>query len=202
MKSEVKVGIMTFVAMLILLSMTFSVGKLNPLKQLGPTIPIAFNYIGNLKLNANARISGVIVGTVKEIRLADDKVMVLVQLNSPDIKIRDNCQIFISSEGLIGESYVDIKVVKGDAPFYNDGDPPLPGTDPVGVGEIMSDTKALTVRLQQTLDMIVSEKSRTNMDIIMTNMAESTKEMNNILKQNQSLINNIIMNLNKIMIEN
>ncbi len=202
MKTEVKVGLMSFIAMLILLSMTFSVGKLNPFRRVGPKVPIAFNYVGNLKKDANARISGVIIGSIKEIKLVDNKVHVIIELNLPDTKIKNNCQIFISSEGLIGESYIDIKMVKEDAPYYEEGDPPLVGSDPVGVGEIMSDTKALTVKLQKTLDMVISEKSQTNMDIIMTNLAESTKGLNELFKQNQAMVASIIENLHKMVKDN
>ncbi|MBI5206998.1 MAG: MCE family protein [Candidatus Firestonebacteria bacterium] len=198
MKQELKVGLMSLIAMVLLLSMTFSVGKLNPFKHLGPEIPIAFNYVGNLKLNANARISGVIIGKVLKIDLDNDKVIVIVQLDTSDTKIKKNSQIFISSEGLIGESYIDIKTVPADSPFYQEGDPPLIGTDPVGVGEIMSDTKSLTLKLQQTLDIVVSEKSKANMDVIMTNMAETSQGLNALIKQNQALINSIFENLNKM----
>ena len=114
--NEFKVGLFLLLAILGLLYLTYSTGKLN-IKKSGYHIYAVFDEIAGLDLKAPVMLNGLEVGKVDEIKFAYDKdktEIILKLFIDSKAKIRENPTISIKTLGLMGEKYIQISSTKGE----------------------------------------------------------------------------------------
>lgn len=113
---ETFVGLFLLAAIGALMVLAFKVSGLTSFfKTEGYNVTAAFDDIGQLKVRAAVKISGVTVGEVNSIRLDPTtyKAVVTLHINSNVKDIPDDSAASILTAGLLGDNYIEI------APMYS-----------------------------------------------------------------------------------
>lgn len=110
-KIEVVVGLFLMAALGALLVLAFKVSGLTSFfKTEGYNVTAAFDDIGQLKVRAAVKISGVSIGEVSSIQLDPTtyKAVVTMHINSKVKDIPDDSSAAILTAGLLGDNYIEI----------------------------------------------------------------------------------------------
>lgn len=106
---ETLVGLFLLAALTALLVLAFKVSGLTSFfKTQGYTVSAVFDDIGQLKVRAPVKISGVSVGEVSAIRLDPQsyRAVVSIKINSHVKDIPDDSSVAILTAGLLGDNYI------------------------------------------------------------------------------------------------
>ncbi len=147
--SDLKVGILSLIALLIMVGIILKVGSNEKLFTNKYTLRTFVTNVQNLSEGALVSLSGIKVGTVKKLELTRFKgqngVMVWLEIDQKvQDKITESSTARIMTLGILGDKYVDITQGQtGEAPL-KEGDL-LRGVIPLDVGEF-------TDKAAQTLD--------------------------------------------------
>lgn len=162
----------------------------DPVYRLNATF---FNVSG-LKVGNNIRFSGINVGTVGNIIIINDSTVQVEMLIREDVKehIKEDSEVIIGSEGLIGDRLLVISQGGMDTPVAEDG-ALLSSNEPVETDEIMAslevtaaNAEVITQELSEVMKKVNSGKGTIgklinddqmakSMDRTMTNLEKSTK---------------------------
>jgi phospholipid/cholesterol/gamma-HCH transport system substrate-binding protein len=107
LSAEAKVGLLVLVGSIILLYMTFAVGKYEFGEKKGYVVQAVFDSVAGLDAKAAVRMAGVKIGTVEKVELDDSRAKVVMRIN-PDVRIERGSEAIVKTMGLLGEKYVDI----------------------------------------------------------------------------------------------
>ena len=107
LSAEAKVGLLVLGGSVILLYMTFAVGKYQFGEQKGYTITAVFTSVAGLDEKAMVRMAGVKIGTVEKVELLDSRANVFMRIQ-PEVNIPRGAEAAVKTMGLMGERYVDI----------------------------------------------------------------------------------------------
>lgn len=184
MTNEAKTGILVLVCVIVLAVLILKVGNFT-LLQKGYTLKAKLHYTAGVKKHAPVRLSGVDVGEVKEINIlyGDETIIELVLWLQDGVKIKADSKAYVTTLGLMGEKYIEIKVGTGAAGYVKDGDA-IEGQDPVRLEELVEmgtkvggdvsqmakDISRLANSVNQTV-----EGNRNKIDVVLDN-AEETSE--------------------------
>lgn len=119
---EVMVGVFLVIGLSAFGWLALSLGEVNLFTR-GKlyTLDAAFNNVSGLKKGAEVQISGVTVGSVREIRLDKDN-MALVQMQlQQGVLLPLDSMASIKTQGIIGDKYIQI-TLGGDTEMYRPGD--------------------------------------------------------------------------------
>ena len=141
---ELKVGIFTFIGIVILFIIVFSIGELYLFKP-GYNLKILFNFANGITEAAPVRVAGVEAGEVETIRIfySEDEKKTKVELAvwiKDDVNIEKDARATINTLGLLGEKYLEILPGSYEAGFLAEGES-LVGEDPVIMGDLTRDMK-------------------------------------------------------------
>jgi phospholipid/cholesterol/gamma-HCH transport system substrate-binding protein len=115
MKTELKVGMFVLAGLAILGYLSTRVSDGIGRSEDGVVVTVRFESVAGLVQGAEVRAAGIRVGHVKSIRLDRGKARVELQLaRGVESQIPKNSQATISSLGLLGEKYVEIKIPQGE----------------------------------------------------------------------------------------
>jgi phospholipid/cholesterol/gamma-HCH transport system substrate-binding protein len=116
--SELKIGLLTLIAIIIAASVIFLLGGEGGFFWQRYTLKAQFPNAGGLKTGAPVRLSGVEVGSVTAIDFSADKVDVTFELSKDQRqRVTDGSVAIIGSVSLLGESALDIKAASGGTPI-------------------------------------------------------------------------------------
>ena len=137
MTSEAKTGLLVLLAVAALVGLILKVGNFK-FFQHGYTIQSRFHFTAGVKKHSPVRLSGVDVGEVKDIRfIYGDQT--LIEL---DLWIRAGCLIrkdstaYVTTLGLMGEKYIEIKTGSPSSEYAKEGSLIL-SEDPVRLEELI-----------------------------------------------------------------
>ncbi|MDD5772525.1 MAG: MlaD family protein [bacterium] len=187
--AEAKVGIMIFVSLIILASMTFTVSKISLFKKPGDKIKIQFEDTGGLRLYDDVRIAGVIVGKVVDIYLEGANAIVVIQLK-PEFHIRKGAKVIINSAGLLGEAYIGVTQGPEKEPFLTESSPPILSEPTVRVDQVMASMNRFMDRAENAMNFDVRQVIKNTEDLIAT--------MNLLVNENRANIKEISGNMGAI----
>lgn len=128
--SQIRVGIVAFIGLLLLLLAVYEVGKLFDVFADRYEIVTLVESAAGLMEGSPVTLAGQRIGQVSEIefvpiqqRRADNNVMMLLSVNqSVQEQIRTNSTATIRSQGLLGDKLVDLEPGTTDAPVLQPGD--------------------------------------------------------------------------------
>lgn len=138
---KLKLGIFVSFGIILLLAATYFIGNQENLFGKTFTIYANFKNASGLQKGDNVRYSGLNIGTVKDIEMINDtviKVDMTIQ-NKMKSHIRTNAIASIGSDGIVGNTMVNIFPGKGDAPNVQSGE------------QIQTDSKVSTQEMLNTL---------------------------------------------------
>lgn len=183
MTNEAKTGLIVLVSIALLGTLIMRVGNFTFFKK-GYTVRSEFHFTAGVKKHAPVRLSGVDVGEVRDIRLhyGDDTLIEMVFWLNEGVKIRLDSKAYVTTLGLMGEKYVEIKAGTAAAAYAKEGDL-IPCEDPVRLEDLMAmgmklaedvgKTAKDVSRLVNRLDETVAD-NRPKLDRIFDNLEETS----------------------------
>ena len=148
-KFKVRLGLFIAGGSMLFFLAIFLIGKqknlFNPVFKLTST----FKNISGLQVGNNVRFSGIIVGTVDNIRIINDSTVMVDMSIKKNVNqfIKSDCMVTIGSEGLIGDKLLIITQGSVDAPLANNGQQ-LASKEPVELDDIISNLQTTAVTAQ------------------------------------------------------
>jgi len=198
---EVKVGLLVLAAVTILIVFIFAMGGINLEKTY--TIYVDFDNPGWLSPGAQVKVSGVAAGKVEEITfmggLMDKKAghRVYVRLTLEIGKrfqkaIHDDAEFFVSSQGVLGEQYIEVIPGSYERPYLKDGSIVL-GVSPPRLELALAKGYAVIDTLHDIL-----LDNREDVDSIIRSTSGILGTADKTLKDNEEEIDDIIGNVRTI----
>ena len=185
--NEMKTGIFVLICLAALVGLLIKVGNFTFFKK-GYMLHSRFHFTGGVKTNAPVRLSGVDVGEVRAIRLANDATETYAEVDlwfEDDVKIRKDSKATVSTLGLMGEKYVEIRV--GTSPDFAAPNETLNSEDPVRLEELIEIGKKVATdvgsmakdisKVANHVDEAIQE-NRSKLDNIFTNLEETSENFN------------------------
>jgi phospholipid/cholesterol/gamma-HCH transport system substrate-binding protein len=136
---KLRLGIFISIGLLMFVLAIFIIGKQKNLFNPVFTITTSFHNVSGLLVGNNVRFSGINVGTIDQIRIANDSTVVVYLLVKQEVQqfIKADCQASISSDGLIGDKVLVINQGSFDAPVAKDGQA-IASLEPIETDQIMA----------------------------------------------------------------
>ena len=106
MSTETKVGLFTFIGIVLLGLCIFALGSFSITK--GYDITVHFTDVSGLPAKSNVRLNGVEVGKVKELKIDGGEILAILKINEGVIIYKDS-KFAIAATSLIGTNYLQIE---------------------------------------------------------------------------------------------
>jgi phospholipid/cholesterol/gamma-HCH transport system substrate-binding protein len=203
MSPEVRVGLLTIFAGFALLYLSFKTAGMT-IFQRGEAMSftIYFNSVAGIEERAKVKLSGVEIGYISNIDLADNsKAKITVSLTRV-ADIRTDARATIRTAGLLGERYIELVQGKLTSPLLKNGETLTRAEDVAEISEMMGklsdamdDIKAITKSLRNTLATAEGEESLKN---ILKNIDMASANLEAILDENRVTLKNTISNFSTI----
>ncbi len=138
MTNEAKTGVLVLVCAVALGALLLKVGNFS-LMQKGYHVTSRFGFTAGVKAHAPVRLSGVDVGEVKDIRLVygDTTAIELVLWLKDGVKLRADSKAYVTTLGMMGEKYIEIKAGTKATPYVSDGGSIL-AEDPLRLEDLLA----------------------------------------------------------------
>jgi phospholipid/cholesterol/gamma-HCH transport system substrate-binding protein len=221
LSEEAKVGLLVLVGSVILMYMTFAVGKYEIGEKKGYRIVALFDSVAGLDAKAAVRMAGVKIGTVEAVELEDGRARVILRIN-PNVKIGRGAEAAVKTMGLLGDKYVDIVPARGteggrlpreSSGFYQENERLEVTASPSDVDRLVTqlsgiadDIKQVTASLRQVFG---SQRGEKSMEDILQDLRQTTaniKEFSYALQGNGgeliTRLNDLAQNLNGVVNDN
>lgn len=221
LSAEAKVGLLVIVGSVILLYMTFAVGKYEFGEKKGYTLSATFDSVAGIDVKASVRMAGVKIGSVEKVELEDSRAKVTLRIDE-GVQIKRGAEAMIKTLGLLGEKYVEFMPASlerprqhqpGEAPYYQNGEKVQVTVSPSDVDKLINqlsaisdDVKQITASLRQVLG---TEKGTKSMEDILSDLRQTTaniKDFSRTLRNDGSelvvSLNELVASLNGVVAEN
>ncbi len=216
LSAEAKVGLLVLVGAVILLYMTFAVGKYQFGEKKGYIITAEFDSVAGLDIKAAVRMAGVKIGAVEKVELIDSRAKLTLRIY-PDVKIPVGSEAAIKTMGLMGEKFVEINPPRlqshesdpsGDPPanerssYLQEGQPIKATVSPSDVDKLVSqlsaiadDIKQVTASLRQVFG---TERGARSMEDILADLRSTTSNIREFSYALRSDGSEMVMRLNEL----
>jgi phospholipid/cholesterol/gamma-HCH transport system substrate-binding protein len=210
LSAEAKVGLLVIVGSILLLYMTFAVGKYQFGEKAGYTLQAVFDSVAGLDTKSSVRMAGVKIGLVEKVELEDSRAKVTLRIY-PEVKIASGTEAMIKTMGLLGEKYVEFLPVKSKAPqkpltagvsYYRDGERVQATVSPSDVDKLINqlssisdDIKQVTASLSQVFGTARGEQS---MEDILGDLRQTTANIKDFSFTLQNDGSEMVMRLNEL----
>ncbi len=221
LSAEAKVGLLVLVGSVILLYMTFAVGKYEFGEKKGYRVVAAFDSVSGLDTKAAVRMAGVQIGTVEAVELEDSRAKVTLRIN-PDVKIGRGSEAAVKTMGLLGDKYVDIIPAKGmeggrqpreRSGFYQNNERLEVTASPSDVDRLISQLSGIADDIKQVTGSLRtvfgSQRGEKSMEDILQDLRQTTaniKEFSYALRGDGGelvvRLNELVQNLNGVVNDN
>ncbi len=187
MRNDIKVGIFFIVGLIILLAVFDFVGDL-PFFRNEFTVKTYFQSIGELRKGNPVRLEGVEIGKVSDIKIADRKIEVEMEVIGTS-GIREDSVASIRLTSLLGTSYVNLSFGTEESPQAKNGSV-LESIEPASLNEILAKVDSAVGSIDSALSAFSAlgeNKDKissmiTNMDSVLGNMAEGKGTIGKLLQ--------------------
>src|SRR3989338_2523288 len=143
LSNEFMTGLVILFAAALLAVVGYTTGHLSVGKR-GYTVMSRFTFTSGLRKFAPVRLSGVEIGEVKDFRLAYDPHTTQIEVTlwiDEGVKIREDSLATVSSLGMMGEKYVEIR--SGSSENFLAVGAELSARDPMRFEDVLDDLKKL-----------------------------------------------------------
>jgi len=154
-KFKVRLGLFIAGGLAVFVLAIFIIGKqknmFNPVFKLTTT----FYNVSGLQVGNNIRFAGINVGIVDNIKIINDSTVKVDMLIKKNVKqfIRNDCEVAIGSEGLIGDRILIITQGTSDSPLVKEGQQ-LVSAEPVELDAIMASLQVTAVNAEVISDQL------------------------------------------------
>jgi phospholipid/cholesterol/gamma-HCH transport system substrate-binding protein len=201
MSTEIKVGVFVVLGILVLAYMTVNIEKIGIGRAVGYRIYAKLDSAAGLVKNSPVRIAGVEVGRVESIVLETGKAKVTLHLPF-QITLPIDSMVFVKSEGLLGEKYIEIQPGSSKDVFARQNAEVRQGASPADMDQIFTqmnsvatDIKGVTASLNRVLGGGEGEQTLRK---TFENIKEITTDLNITVKQNREKFSTIMSNFENL----
>lgn len=142
--SSLRLGVFIILGTVMLVLAIFVIGNQESMFEKTFTVRARFHNIEGLRKGASVRLSGIDVGSVKDIMIAPDSagmVDVYMRLNNNISNfVNKETRALIATEGLVGAKVVSLELGSGAAEKVGDGGT-IRGVDPLNFGAIVDEAR-------------------------------------------------------------
>ena len=191
--TEMKVGIFVILGLLILIYMTATVGKWSLGRDKGYLVTVKLDSASGLIKDSPVKVLGVTKGMVEELKIEKNKAKVYMRLPG-ELKLPEDSLVYVRSEGLLGEKYIEIKPGSPDKPAITHMGELLQGAPPADLDELFSELSEVAKgirNLTQTITQPIktaegTKEKKTALQSILSNLNETSKSLRNLAKRIES----------------
>jgi phospholipid/cholesterol/gamma-HCH transport system substrate-binding protein len=210
LSAEAKVGLLVIVGSIVLLYMTFAVGKFEFGEKKGYILLATFDSVAGIDVKASVRMAGVQIGSVVKVGLDDSRALVTMRID-PDVHILRTSEAMIKTMGVLGDKYVEFQPVKaerarssvaGQSPYYENGDKVQVTVSPSDVDKLINqlssisdDVKQITGSLRQVIG---TEQGTRSMEDILNDVRQTTANIKDFSSTLQTNGSELVMRLNEL----
>jgi phospholipid/cholesterol/gamma-HCH transport system substrate-binding protein len=207
LSNETKVGILAIAAIVVLV-LGFNFLKGQHVFSRPTALYAVFSNVGSLEKSNTVKINGLPVGTVSNIKQADNEVtQIVVEIHlTRDIDIPKNSVAFIDA-GLLNSSFINIE--KGDVHTYlKSGDTISTRLDKGIFGSIQTQVAPTLARVNQTLDSLIitigainsvfDPNTKNNLQSVIANLSAATANLQQLLNAQTGLLAQSLANINSV----
>ncbi|MBW1824230.1 MAG: MCE family protein [Deltaproteobacteria bacterium] len=187
--TEVKVGIFVILGLLLLIYMTATVGKWNLGGDKGYLVTVKFDSAAGLLKDSPVKVLGVTKGKVEKLEIEKDKAKVYMRLPR-GLRLPEDSLVYVRSEGLLGEKYVEINPGSPDNPSVTDRGELLQGAPPADLDRLFSELSDVAKGIKNLTQMITqpaettegTQEKKTAIQSILSNLDETSESLKNLAK--------------------
>jgi phospholipid/cholesterol/gamma-HCH transport system substrate-binding protein len=210
---EVKVGLVVLVALIALGAFILVIGDCN-LGGKGEKIYIDFESAAGLNPSAPVRLSGIDAGTVRKVEYKGGEVSeelgrpVFVRVTA-DIKpefmdeLTSDTEFTITTQGVLGEPYVEAFTPVSDAPNLESGDI-VRGDDPPTLSNMLASAEDTLNGIRELVDRLNEQGAGSDIriDDFINNIGDLAGNLNEVIEDNRGEIDSMIEDVAGILDEN
>ena len=210
---ETKVGLFVFIGLALLVALLIQFSKGTSLFRGTYELRLHAGNVGGLKQRAGVLLAGVQVGSVSDIKLANDGKSVTILLNIyKETKIYHDARFVIEQSGFLGDQYVSIIPTESKDRLLANGDE-VSCQEPFNLQDVARSTSGFIKRIDETarkLDdsvadlrrVVLNENTLTNFSVAVINMRtfseqalDTMSEINSIIATNGSQASLAVSNI-------
>jgi phospholipid/cholesterol/gamma-HCH transport system substrate-binding protein len=219
LSAEAKVGLLVIVGSMVLLVMTFAVGKYQFGANKGYILQADFDSVAGLKDKSLVSLAGVKIGLVEKVELAGSRARVIMRID-PEVQIKRGTQAMIKTLGLLGEKYVEFVPLlqqtqqpSGEQAYYKPDEAVQATVSPSDVDKLIGqlssisdDIKQVSASLRQVFG--TEQGARSMADILhdMRDTMANIKDFSHTLRGDGGelvmRLNELVASLNGVVTEN
>jgi phospholipid/cholesterol/gamma-HCH transport system substrate-binding protein len=197
--SEMLVGILVLIGIILLFYMSFRIGKFGTFGQQGYEITLSLNNANGLDPRSPVHIAGVDVGKIKTIKLDGYKALVTLLIKN-GIKIPVDSKAAVKTQGTLGDRYIEI--IPGTAQIY------LAAGDRINdivivadLDEVFSRVSVAAKNFGETINDfkgIIGEAEKINVKKSLENIQTVSGDFKELIANNKDNVGRIVNNLETI----
>ncbi len=196
MKSLVKVGIFSTIALIVLAVLIWKIEDLNPFGVKGQRLAALFHSAAGLDDKAAVRVAGVRVGKVDGIGLEGQKAKVSLLLDKP-LDLRQGTVARISSLGLLGDKYVELIPGPPNGAKLADG-AVLPGITPPSFDDAMAQLSEIGSSIQKVTDSFAGGDLGGNVNRLLADIEATSRTIRMLVEENRANVGSAIRNFDRV----
>ena len=189
MSTEVKVGLFVMIGVCILIYMTATVGKWNLGQDKGYLVTVKLDSAAGLLKDSPVKVLGVTQGKVEALEIENAKAKIYLRLPS-DLTLPEDSLVYLRSEGLLGENYIEIKPGSPQTPPVTQGGELMQGAPPADIDQLLTELSTvatginkLTRTITQPTDSVQEEEGKRGaLQSIISNLEETSTSLKNLSK--------------------
>ncbi len=187
MNQRSRIGIFLAGTLLILAVMIFIVGDFGRfLRPEGYTIRTSFDTVAGLDVRAGVRLSGVIIGYVKDVRLEGPRPVVDMNIEHW-AKVPSGSKATLSTLGLLGEKYIEILPSKSEAVVPPGGSiPSLASVSFDQIGLLMLSIGDEVKNVGAKVQTFLGPENAVRFGDVLESLAQTSQSLSEFIKNNRS----------------
>lgn len=205
--NEVKVGALTLGGLLILAAIISFLGAFSFFDR-GYNLEISYPKVSGLKEGNEVRYGGVPVGSVKNLKVMPNRIVVTLSINK-GVQLPQGSVFSLGADGILGDKFVDISAPERLNGTYIRPDSSLNGVEAKGLDEFMASSAKVLSKVEGIADALnnvfgdpeVQRSMRDgfiNASSIGENLTRLTGTMADVAEANKSQLDDMIHQMNSM----
>jgi phospholipid/cholesterol/gamma-HCH transport system substrate-binding protein len=197
--SEMLVGILVLIGIVLLFYMSFRIGKFGTLGQKGYEVAVVLNNANGLDPKSPVRIAGVEVGKIETIKLDGYKALVKLLIKE-GIKIPRDSKAAVKTQGTLGDKYIEIIPGTGQT-YLAPGDRINNVITTADFDEIFTQVSTAAKDFSETVSGfkgIIGEQEKVNIKKSLENIQTVSGDFKALVANNKESIGRVVNNLETI----
>jgi len=195
MSSQLKVGIVVILGIVILFYMSFRVGKFGALTRGGYDIIVHFDDVAGLDIRSPVELAGVEIGVLKRIYLDGYRAKAVLVIRDT-VKIPVDSRIAVKSSGILGDKYLSIMPGKATT-YLKAGDEVTDVLAGADYDEMFANITAASRNFGQVMDQfkgILDDTDKENVRVGIRNIKDLSGEFKGMVADNKDNVKRFIAN--------